>query len=70
MNTKETLKRLHKKFPMMGLDELFEVLDCFVEYSPKKTPWYTTGINEQIFKVHDDANTIPGSLSCQLTADH
>lgn len=31
MNTKETLKRLHKKFPMMGLDELFEVLDCYVE---------------------------------------
>lgn len=34
MNTKETLKRLHKKFPMMGLDELFEILDCYVEYSP------------------------------------
>lgn len=31
MNTKETLKRLNKKFPMMGLDELFEVLDCYVE---------------------------------------
>lgn len=31
MNTKETLKRLHKKFPMMGLDELFEILDCYVE---------------------------------------
>lgn len=31
MNTKETLKRLHKKFPMMGLDELFDVLDCYVE---------------------------------------
>ncbi len=31
MNTKETLKRLHKKFPMMGLDELFDILDCYVE---------------------------------------
>lgn len=31
MNVKETLKRLHKKFPMMGLDELFEILDCYVE---------------------------------------
>lgn len=31
MNVKETLKRLHKKFPMMGLDELFDVLDCYVE---------------------------------------
>lgn len=38
MNTKETLKRLHKKFPMMGLDELFEVLDCYVEESKI---WYT-----------------------------
>ena len=33
MNVKETLKRLHKKFPMMGLDELFELLDCYVEQS-------------------------------------
>ena len=31
MNVKETLKKLHKKFPMMGLDELFDVLDCYVE---------------------------------------
>ena len=31
MNVKETLKRLHKKFPMMGLDELFDVLDCYIE---------------------------------------
>lgn len=33
MNTKQTLKNLHKKFPMMSLDELFEVLDCYVEES-------------------------------------
>ena len=31
INVKETLKKLHKKFPMMGLDELFDVLDCYVE---------------------------------------
>lgn len=31
INTKQTLKNLHKKFPMMSLDELFEVLDCYVE---------------------------------------
>lgn len=31
MNTRETLKKLHKKFPMMNLDELFEILDCYVE---------------------------------------
>ena len=33
MNVKETLKRLHKKFPLMSLDDLFEILDCYVEQS-------------------------------------
>ena len=51
MNVKETLKRLHKKFPMMGLDELFDILDCYVEevglsgtistWEPAKI-WYST----------------------------
>lgn len=48
LNSKETLKRLHKKFPLMSLDELFEILDCVVEeslfkYEPSKgvssQPW-------------------------------
>lgn len=33
LNVKDTLKKLHKKFPLMTLDELFEILDCFVEES-------------------------------------
>lgn len=33
INVKDTLKKLHKKFPLMTLDELFEILDCFVEES-------------------------------------
>ena len=51
MNVKETLKRLHKKFPLMSLDELFEILDCYVEelklsntiptWEPSKI-WYST----------------------------
>lgn len=45
MNVKETLKRLHKKFPMMGLDELFDVLDCYIEeYTLTSTEpkiWYS-----------------------------
>lgn len=51
INVKETLKRLHKKFPMMGIDELFDLLDCYVEESylsrtistwePNKI-WYST----------------------------
>ena len=54
MNVKETLKRLHKRLPTLSLDELFELLDCYVEQSfpiwePSKV-WYstdkTTGVNE------------------------
>lgn len=59
MNVKETLKRLHKRLPSLSLDELFELLDCYVEqidfsrtistWEPSKV-WYstdkTTGVNE------------------------
>ena len=50
MNVKETLKRLHKRLPTLSLDELFELLDCYVEHStlatfpnwePSKV-WYST----------------------------
>lgn len=58
MNVKETLKRLHKRLPTLSLDELFELLDCYVEQStlstfPNWEPgkiWYstdkTTSVNE------------------------
>lgn len=51
MNLKETLKKLHKKFPTMTLDELFDVVDCYTEeikiYSqspitPNPYKYYTT----------------------------
>ena len=55
MNVKETLKKLHKKFPLMSLDELFEILDCYVEevkefdltitistWEPPSKIWYST----------------------------
>lgn len=59
MNVKETLKRLHKRLPTLSLDELFELLDCYVEqidfsrtistWEPSKV-WYstdkTTGVGE------------------------
>lgn len=61
INVKETLKRLHKRLPTLSLDELFELLDCYVEeidfsrnisstlVQPTKV-WYstdnTTGVNE------------------------
>lgn len=31
INTKATLKKLHSKFPQLSLDDLFEILDCYVE---------------------------------------
>lgn len=55
MNVKETLKKLHKKFPLMSLDELFEILDCYVKevdltktisweptWEPPGKIWYST----------------------------
>lgn len=31
LNLKMTLKNLHKKFPNLSLDELFDIVDCYVE---------------------------------------
>ena len=31
INTKATLKKLHSKFPLLTLDDLFDILDCYVE---------------------------------------
>jgi hypothetical protein len=58
MNVKETLKRLHRRLPTLSLDELFELLDCYVEQSTLtgfpnwelNKVWYstdkTTSVNE------------------------
>lgn len=48
LNTRETLKKLHIKFPLLTLDELFDILDCYVEeinikWDPETIttyPWY------------------------------
>ena len=39
MNVKETLKRLHKKLPTLSLDDLFEVLDCYVQHDSNTIDW-------------------------------
>lgn len=31
IDTKETLKKLHRKFPTLSLDDLFTILDCYTE---------------------------------------
>ena len=58
MNVKETLKKLHKRLPTLSLDELFELLDCYVEeftfsfkpenqklWTEQPSPWNTVTYN-------------------------
>ena len=54
INIKLTLYALHDKFPNLSLDDLFNILECIVEfpeYNPSCTPltttpnrWYDTNI--------------------------
>ena len=37
MDTRKTLENLHKEFPNLSLDDLFKILDCYVETSPSFT---------------------------------
>jgi hypothetical protein len=69
MNVKETLKRLHKRLPTLSLDELFELLDCYVEefnlsFKPdnqvlwkEPSPWHNTVTY----------NTVKSDPNCNLT---
>lgn len=57
INAKQTLKNLHKKFPTMSLDELFEVLDCYIEESYIKTSpfiWNDKTISDPLPKIWYD----------------
>ena len=86
LNTKETLKKLHKKFPMMSLDELFEILDCYIEQSYFTYPswgynkiWYSDKItcqkdyptaNENSLNYDRNTITTAKPSSIQFTASH
>lgn len=84
LNSKETLKKLHKRFPQLSLDELFDVLDCYVEeYNFFSKPYYGTYTDNDfrikdtitstnpLFKVHDrNLSTTAESCGIQLTASH
>ena len=39
MNIRKTLENLHKKFPNLTLDDLFAILDCYVEYDQGIQDW-------------------------------
>ena len=38
LNSKKTLKNLHEKFPNLSLDDLFVILDCYIE-EPFNSPY-------------------------------
>lgn len=46
MDTRKTLENLHKEFPNLSLDDLFKILDCYVETSSYLLPktWYDKSI--------------------------
>ena len=71
MNTKETLKRLHKKFPMMGLDELFDILDCYVEeYKITEPKIWTSTYPLKTNGVEFNKNQISCSISNKIEREY
>lgn len=62
MNVKETLKKLHKKYPVLDLDDLFEILDCYTE-----EPDYT---HKPFIPFYGDSTTNTTDYSIQLKAPH
>lgn len=46
MDARKTLENLHKEFPNLSLDDLFKILDCYVETSSYLLPetWYDKSI--------------------------
>lgn len=73
LNSKETLKKLHKKFPQLSLDDLFDILDCYtyesmINFDPNKL-WTSPDIKiknpYQQYVTRTD-----GTSTAQLTAIH
>ena len=61
INTKATLKKLHSKFPILSLDDLFEILDCYVEENclwTKDITWSSEPKPETIAKTSPYITTI------------
>lgn len=83
MNVKETLKRLHKRLPTLSLDELFELLDCYIEetafsrtistWEPSKV-WYSTdktnGVDETAKVTCITNHTDPGIYTVNTNLPH
>jgi hypothetical protein len=76
LNSKETLKKLHKKFPQLSLDDLFDILDCYVEeYNFFNKPSYWSNDDFKPNKpltsiVYDRINTDADFDFTQFTTSH
>lgn len=71
INSKETLKNLHKEFPTLTLDDLFKILDCYVEENyfsfdqvTKPRIWYSTDANLENLVYDRTTTTITNSVDC------
>lgn len=71
IDVKRTLKALHKKFPLMSLDELFTIIDCYVEDSPFATITNIPQVVSYTDKIPANTNatidTVYGTLSAQTS---
>lgn len=56
IDTKETLKKLHRKFPTLSLDDLFAILDCYTE--------------QYHLSWNGNSNSITTAYNCKLDANH
>ena len=67
LNSKETLKNLHKRFPQLSLDDLFDALDCYVETSPSPNLWdkicYHTYSNSTTNKLSKPENCLTTKIN-------
>jgi hypothetical protein len=76
INTKATLKKLHSKFPLLTLDDLFEILDCYVEENclwTKDITWSSEPKPETILKPSPYITTVSSNSdisSNKITAVH
>lgn len=44
LNERQTLKKLHEAFPEMTLDNLFKILDCYVDTYQLSAPHWDLGV--------------------------
>jgi hypothetical protein len=65
LDSKTTLKNLHKEFPNLTLDELFKILDCYVE-----TPSFPHYINWDYKKGNDYLTTITAGDSTGFRSNY